>query len=100
MTGIACKDASQTDCNKDKMDRRDISVKEMALFALKMQEFNRLIDTATGTILENTCQLPEQNEEHLKAQVKACIEKTGFDLKDIEGLEELLKLRHDNTVSM
>ena len=89
---IACEDASQTDCNKDKMDGRDISVKEMALFALKMQEFNRLSDTATYTILENTCQLLEQNKEHLKAQVKACIEKTGFDLKDIEGLEELLKL--------
>ena len=97
---IACEDVSQTDCNKDKMDGQDISVKEMALFALKTQEFNRLSDTATDTKHKNTCQLPEQNEEHLKAQVKACIEKTGFDLKDIEGLEELLKSRHDNTASM
>lgn len=97
---IACEDASQTDCNKDRMDARDISVKEMALFALKTQEFNRLSDTATDTILENTCQLLEQNEEHLKTQVKACIKKTGLHLKDIEGLEELLKSRHDNTAPM
>ena len=98
--GCEIEDASQTDCNKDRMGARDISVKEMALFALKTQEFNRLSDTATDTILENTSQLLEQNEEHLKAQVKACIEKTGLHLKDIEGLEELLKSRHDNTASM
>ncbi len=77
-------------------DATDISVKEMALFALKMQEFNKLTDA----ILENTFQLLGQEEEHLKAQVKKCIGNTGLDVKDIEGLEELLEPQHDVSATM
>lgn len=89
-------------CNEKTMEHNthDISVKEMALFALKTQEFNRLSDTATDAILESTYQLLEQNQEHLKAQVKKCIGSTGLDLKDIEGLEELLDSQHTVTASM
>ncbi len=94
--------SDQVHCNEERMDcdTHDISVREMALFALKTQEFNRLSDIATDTILGNTYQLLEQNEEHLKAKVKKCIEKTGLDVKDIEGLEELLESEHDLAASM
>jgi hypothetical protein len=94
--------ADQMPSNEEKMDgnTHDISVKEIALFALKTQEFNRLSDTATDTILENTCELLEQNEEYLKAQVKKCIKQTGLDPKDIEGLEDLLESQHDVSASM
>ena len=68
-----------------------ISVKEMALFALKTQEFNQLGDTATDAVLENTYELMEQNEDYFKKQVKLCIEHSIVDIKDIEGFEELLE---------
>lgn len=72
-----------------------ISVKKMALFALKTQEFNRLSDIATDTVLENTQQLLEQNQSHLKKQVEKCIKNAGIDLKNIEGLEDLLGPQQD-----
>ncbi|XP_046864010.1 uncharacterized protein LOC124457888 [Xenia sp. Carnegie-2017] len=68
-----------------------ISVKEMALFALKTQEFNQLGDTATDAVLENTYQLMEQNEDYFKKQVKLCIEHSSVDIKDIKCFEELLE---------
>ena len=52
-------DSIPSHCNEDTMifNSHDISDKEIALFALKTQEFNRLSDKATDTILESTFQL-------------------------------------------
>ena len=83
-----------------KCNSHDISEKEIALFALKTQEFNRLSDKATDAILESTFQLIEQKEDHLKAEVKKCFANAGHELKEIEGLEELLEAQHDVTESM
>ena len=89
-------DSFPSHCNEDTMicNSHDISDKEIALFALKTQEFNRLSDKATDGILESTFQLIEQKEEHLKAQVKKCIGNAGLELKKNKGLEELLESQH------
>ena len=81
----------QPDCEKkDEVDytSEEKAVKEIALFALKTQELNRLSDIATNTILENTHRLLQQNELEIKARFKKCIENTGLDPKDIEGLDD------------
>ena len=72
----------------------NLSDKEIALFALQTQEFNRLSDKATDAILESTFQLIEQKEEHLKAQVKKYIGNAGLEFKNIKGLEQLLESQH------
>ena len=91
----SCEDLSPLPCNGEEVDcdSHDISVKELALYALKTQEFNQLSDTATDGILENTRQLLEQNEENLKQKVKKCIQNNGIHVKDIPGLENLLEWR-------
>ena len=42
-------------------------------------------------ILESTCQLVEQNEQHLKAKIKRCIKRSGLNVNEIEGLDNLLE---------
>ena len=51
---------------KENRDPETISVKELALYALKTQELNQLSDSATDRVLESTSHLLQQNEENLK----------------------------------
>ena len=67
-----------------------LALLNLPLYAFKKQEFNRLSDTATDGILENTRQLLEQNEENLRQKVKKCIQNNGIYLNDISELENLL----------
>ena len=73
----------------------DISVRQLALYALKTQEFNRLSDVATDAILESTHQLMMQSGEHLKAKVSKFVQDSGLNVKDIDGLETLLASKQD-----
>lgn len=65
--------------------------KHLALFALKIQEVNRLTDTTTNSLIDNTAELLQQHESHLKGRIESCLEESGIDVKGINGLEEIMK---------
>lgn len=64
--------------------------RHLALFALKTQEINRLTDTTTNNIIENTAALLEEQEAHMKAKIRSCFEKSGFDINNVEGLQDIM----------
>ena len=76
---------------KENRDPETISVKELALYALKTQELNQLSDSATDRVLESTSHLLQQNEENLKKRVRTCLQNNGVNVTDIDGLEDVLK---------
>lgn len=86
-------DELRLDCNNENEAEwtDDIPVKILALYALKTQELNRLTDSATNQILQSTSQLLEQNDSYVKQGVKQCLQNSGIDVKDVDGLEDLLK---------
>ncbi len=76
---------------KENTDPEDISVKVLALYALKTQELNNLSDNATDRVLESTSQLLQQSEENLKKPVRICLQNSGINVRDIDGLEDVLQ---------
>ena len=78
--------------NKENGDSDHISVRELALYALKTQELNQLSDSATDKVLESTSHLLQQNEENLKKRVRRCLQNSAVNVKDIEGLEDVLNI--------
>ena len=82
----------QLDGNKSKENRNPetISVKKLALYALKTQELNQLSDSAIDRVLKSTSHLLQQNAENLKKRVRACLQ-NGVNVTDIDGLEDVLK---------
>ena len=85
-------DELRLDYNENEAERTDdIPVKLLALYALKTQELNRLTDSTTNQIIQSTSQLFEQNDSYVKQGVKQCLQNSGIDVKDVDGLEDLLK---------
>ena len=64
--------------------------KHLALFALKIQEVTRLKDT-TNSMIDNTAELLQQHESHLKGRIESCLDESGIDVKGINGLEEIMR---------
>ena len=71
--------------------RETFTKKHLALFALKIQEVNRLTDTTTNSLINNTAELLERHESHLKGKIESCLEESGIDIKGINGLDEIMK---------
>lgn len=66
------------------------SPRHLALFALKTQEINRLTDTTTNNIIENTAELLAQHKAHMKAKIRSCFEKSGLDINNVGGLQDIM----------
>ena len=86
-----CLDMNVAQLNhNENIDPNDICIRKLALYALKTQELNQLSDSATDQVLESTSDLLQQNEENLKERVRVCLENSGMNVRDINGLEDLL----------
>ncbi|CAB4007939.1 uncharacterized protein LOC110246895 [Paramuricea clavata] len=70
----------------------EFSPRHLALFTLKTQEINRLTDATTNKLIDNTSELLEQHEAHVKEKIKVCLEKNGIKLEDVDGLEDIMNL--------
>lgn len=77
--------------NNENIDPDNISVRELALYALKTQELSQLSDIATDRVLESTSHLLQQNEENLKKRVRICLQNSGMNVRDINGLADVLE---------
>lgn len=77
--------------HNENMEPNDICVRKLALYALKTQELNQLSDRATDQVLESTSDLLQQNEQNLKKRVRVCLEKNGMNVREIDGLEDVLE---------
>lgn len=87
-----CLDMNAAQLNhSENIDPNNICVRELALYALKTQELNQLSDSATDQVLESTSDLLQQNEENLKKRVRVCLENSGMNVRDIDGLEDVLQ---------
>jgi hypothetical protein len=72
--------------------KASFSPRHLALYALKTQEINRLTDTATNGIMDNTSELLEQHEVHVKEKIRLCLEKSGIKINDIDGLKDVMNM--------
>ncbi|XP_028418042.1 uncharacterized protein LOC114542794 isoform X2 [Dendronephthya gigantea] len=68
------------------------SKRHLALFALKTQELNQLTDSTTNKVIDNTTELLQQHEAHVKEKIRLCLDKSGIKISDIDGLGVVMNL--------
>ena len=65
--------------------------RSLALFMLRTKEENQLSQRAIDAILGNAGDLVESSLDHLKEQITTCLERSGVDITEIEGLRDVLE---------
>lgn len=82
-------DGEDNDSNEDTNYVDDVT-RFLALFILKTKEENQLSQQTINAILDNTGDLVDSSLVEMKNKVVACLQSSGIEIADVEGLSGVL----------
>jgi len=85
------RDSGDEESEDTSVDCVDDMTRFLGLFILKTKEENQLSQIAINAILENTGDLVERSLQTMKDKIVNCIENSGIEIANIEGLTEVLE---------